>query len=221
MKFDWDHLPSVDASRVRLRPFHPNDCDQLYAIYSDPEVMRYWGDAPMKTQAQAEAFLAEARQDLRTRKCVQWGIARRSDDLVVGTFALFAWDNTAGKCEIGFALGRPYWSQGYMHESLQAALWFCFNELSLRRIEADVDPRNRPCIRLLEKLGFKQEGFLRERWLAEGQTQDSLFYGLLKREWQDPGLSYCVTWPCRSARFYLYHFRLRRWAAAIVGVLAQ
>ena len=74
MKFDWDHLPSVDASRVRLRPFHPNDCDRLYAIYSDPEVMRYWGDAPMKTRAQAEAFLAEARQDLRTRKCVQWGM---------------------------------------------------------------------------------------------------------------------------------------------------
>jgi RimJ/RimL family protein N-acetyltransferase len=61
---------------------------------------------------------------------------------------------------------------------------YSFNELNLHRLEADVDPRNAASIRTLEKLGFRQEGYLRERWLVGGGIQDSLFYGLLRSEWQ-------------------------------------
>ena len=60
---------------------------------------------------------------------------------------------------------------------------FAFEELGLRRIEADVDPRNEASIRLLERLGFQREGYLRERWLVDQEINDTVFYGLLRREW--------------------------------------
>jgi RimJ/RimL family protein N-acetyltransferase len=70
-----------------------------------------------------------------------------------------------------------------MGEALQTLLTYAFEVLELRRLEADVDPRNAASIRTLERLGFKREGFLRERWHVDGEIQDALFYGLLKREW--------------------------------------
>jgi [ribosomal protein S5]-alanine N-acetyltransferase len=39
-------------------------------------------------------------------------------------------------------------------------------------------------VRMLERLGFRQEGFLRERWIVSGEVSDSALYGLLRREWQ-------------------------------------
>ena len=64
---------------------------------------------------------------------------------------------------------------------------FAFRDLGLRRLEADVDPRNAASIRSLERLAFRREGYLRERWCVGGEVQDAIFYGLLRREWEARG----------------------------------
>jgi RimJ/RimL family protein N-acetyltransferase len=71
-----------------------------------------------------------------------------------------------------------------MRSALERLLDFAFHELGLRRIEADVDPNNARSIATLERLGFRREGYLRERWFVGGEVQDALFYGLLRREWE-------------------------------------
>jgi RimJ/RimL family protein N-acetyltransferase len=71
-----------------------------------------------------------------------------------------------------------------MSEALIALLDFAFGTLALRRLEADVDPRNANSLRILGKLGFQREGLLRERWNVAGEIQDTAFYGLLAKEWQ-------------------------------------
>ena len=71
-----------------------------------------------------------------------------------------------------------------MQEALTALVRFAFGELKLRRIEADVDPRNAASLKSLDRLGFKQEGLLRERWNVAGEIQDTLFFGLLAHEWR-------------------------------------
>jgi [ribosomal protein S5]-alanine N-acetyltransferase len=221
---DWQRIPTINAARVALRSITDNDLDSLYEIYSDPEVMRYWGSSPMKDRQEARDFLAEVHEDLRLRRCIQWGIAQRSDNRIIGTVAFFYLDFVAQKGEIGFALGCAHWGKGYMREALQAALGYAFNEMALRRIEADVDPRNLPSIRLLERLGFRQEGYLRERWLAADETQDSLFYGLLKKEWNSDDARYEVIAPpsllvaTNSLRARLVSSRLGRWAAVILHI---
>ena len=58
-----------------------------------------------------------------------------------------------------------------------------FIELSLNRVEADIDPRNAASAKTLERLGFVKEGFLRERWVVDGEVSDSGIYGLLRRDW--------------------------------------
>ena len=226
MKIDWNNIPTINAKRVSLRQFTADDAAAVYRIYADPEVMRYWGGSPMADQHEANAFLAGVREDLQRRQCIQWGIALRSNNRVIGTIVFFRLDAFAHKAEIGFALGRNYWGMGYMQETLQVALGYAFNELDFRRIEADVDPRNLRSLRLLEGVGFRKEGYLRERWLAAGETQDSLFYGLLKKEWNGTGAGYEVAEASRGAKYSatsvrarIVNSRLGRWAAVAFSLL--
>ena len=71
-----------------------------------------------------------------------------------------------------------------MREALTALIDHAFGPMKLRRLEADVDPRNVNSMRILGKLGFSQEGLLRERWNVNGEIQDTAFLGLLAREWR-------------------------------------
>ena len=59
-----------------------------------------------------------------------------------------------------------------------------FDTLGLRRIEADIDPRNTSSCKLVERMGFVREGLLRDRWCVAGEVSDSALYGLLALEWR-------------------------------------
>jgi len=82
-----------------------------------------------------------------------------------------------------------------MQETLKAVLAYAFEELNFHRIEADVDPRNAASVKTLERLGFQREGYLRERWQVNGEIQDSLFYGLIRPDWETAPPRYGQTKP--------------------------
>ncbi len=178
-----DTLPTLTASRLALRWLEDRDAEALFEIFSDTQVMRYWSSPPWSGMAEAVEMVESVRRYFAKGSLYQWGVARLSDDVVIGTCTLAEVDVQNRRAEIGFALRQDHWGQGYMTEALRRLLGFSFEELKLHRIEADVDPRNEASIRLLEKLGFQREGYLRERWLVGDEICDTVFYGLLKSEW--------------------------------------
>jgi ribosomal-protein-alanine N-acetyltransferase len=163
------------------------DIDALYTIFSNVEVMRYWSTPAIPDRNAAAAILREVHDGFQKRTVLKWGIARRTDDALLGTVTLYNLDLDHRRAEMGYALDRAHWGRGYMQEALHALLEFSFNVLDLHRIEADVDPRNAASIRTLERLGFQREGYLRERWQVNGEIQDALFYGLLRSDWETLG----------------------------------
>ncbi len=179
----WDSLPIIDGPRIRLRRVTDDDVDALYRIFSNPEVMRYWSTTPFKDRTAATKLLEEINDGFRRRAMMKWGVARKSDDQVIGTTTLFNLDFNNRRCEVGYGLDRAEWGKGYMNEALNALLEYAFKTLNLHRIEADVDPRNTGSIKTVQRLGFQQEGYLRERWQVGGEIQDALFFGLLRPEW--------------------------------------
>jgi ribosomal-protein-alanine N-acetyltransferase len=181
---DWELLPTINTRRLSLRWISEDDVDAFYAIYSNPEVMRYWSTPPLANRAAASRLVSEIHDGFERRELLKWGIALRTDDTLIGSVTLFHPDFTHRRAEIGYALGRAQWGNGYMQEALQAVFIYAFEVLDLHRIEADVDPRNAASIRTLERLGFQREGYLRERWQVNGEIQDALFYGLLRRDWE-------------------------------------
>jgi ribosomal-protein-alanine N-acetyltransferase len=182
---DATSLPTLLTPRLALRWLTAADVPALYEVFSDPAVTRYWSSPPLRDLAATEALLAEIHEAFARRTLFQWGIARRSDDLVVGTCTLAALTPAHRRAELGFALGQRHWGQGYIAEALPALVGFAFGELGLYRLEADVDPRNQASIRALERLGFREEGYLRGRYHLQGEIQDALMYGLLRPDWDD------------------------------------
>lgn len=182
-------LPKIETERLRLRWIEESDLEQLYSIFSDPQVMRYWSTPPLQSLDQARDLLEEIQASNRAGTILKWGVALKPDDKLIGTVTLFHLDRSNGRGEIGYAQARAYWGNGYINEALHALLKHCFEKLDLRRLEADVDPRNEPSIKTLERLGFQREGFLRERWHVDGEIQDALFYGLLRRDWMRADLT--------------------------------
>ena len=145
--------------------------------------MRYWSSAAWTDEADGVEMLERVRRCFADGSLYQWGVARHSDKTIIGTCTLAHVDAQNRRAEIGFVLRRDQWGQGYMSEATHRLLRFAFEELQLHRLEADVDPRNEASIRLLERLGFQREGYLRERWFVGQEVSDTVFYGLLRSEW--------------------------------------
>ena len=177
--------PTLTGSRVQLRPLRASDADDLFAVHSDPRVMRYWSHAPWTDREQAVARIAQLAHDRANAEFYTWANTL-ADDRLIGTVSLFAVNRNQRRGEIGYALAASAWGHGYATEGLSLAIAHAFGTIGLERLEADIDPRNDASARALERLGFVKEGFLRERWIVSGVASDSALYGLLRREWKRP-----------------------------------
>ena len=173
----------LHTPRLRLRPLIPGDAEAVFAVFSDPEVMRYWSWSAWTSVDAAHALIRDDREAMAAGKHLRLGLEVRGTPGVIGMCTLFSLMVQCRRAEIGYALARAQWGRGYMHEALTALLAYAFGELDLNRLEADIDPRNAASARSLERLGFVREGFMRERWIVGDEVADTVFYGLLRREW--------------------------------------
>jgi ribosomal-protein-alanine N-acetyltransferase len=175
-------LPTIDAGPVRLRAIEREDAVDLHRLFGDPGVTRQMSLPRLRSLAEAEAMVADIERLFRAHALYQWAVVE-ADDRLVGTATLASLDAAQRRAEIGFALVPGRRGRGVMTLATEALLDFAFGTMRLRRIEADVDPDNESSIRLLERLGFRREGLLRERWLVEGEPRDAVLMGLLAADW--------------------------------------
>lgn len=174
----------ISTERLTLRPLAPSDAVALFAIHADPEFMRYWSSPPWQTMDQADALIDRDLTEMAQGTQIRLGVFLRDQQLLIGTCTLFKIDQQCRRAEVGYGIAPQFWRKGFMAEAVSALLEFGFTEMNLNRVEADIDPRNTASGKSLEKLGFLQEGFLRERWIVGEEISDSAIYGLLRKDWQ-------------------------------------
>ena len=179
-----DRLPTLTSERLRLRWLDEDDAPAIFEIFSHPEIVRYWSTPAYADLAEALAQIAKAHRLFHDHEMYEWGVALKETRAVIGTCTLVGLDAQNRRAEVGFALSRGHWGKGYMREALARLLAFAFDDLGLHRLEADVDPRNVASLRLLEHFGFQREGYLKERWIVGDEISDTVFLGLLEREWR-------------------------------------
>ena len=176
--------PELSSPRLHLREVRDDDAAALFAIHSDARVMRYWSYPAWTELAQAEQKIADIQRQRRELDMLVWAIADADTDLLIGSSAIFYMDLTQARAEIGYSLHPDWQGRGLASEALQLVLGYAFTELGLRRLEADIDPRNLPSCHLVERFGFVREGLLRERWHVNGEICDSAIYGLLRQDFK-------------------------------------
>jgi RimJ/RimL family protein N-acetyltransferase len=175
-------LAQLEGSAVRLRPLQARDAEALFEAYRDQVVLRYWLSATHERVEDTMRLIEDDARAVASGDALVWGVALRESDHVVGRLTLNV-DRPQRRGTIGFLLARVYWGRGLAAEAQRLVLDYSFGPLGLRRIEAYADPRNTSSLRSLERLGFRREGVMRERWLVAGEARDDVLLGLLSREW--------------------------------------
>lgn len=172
-----------------LRAITAEDADALFRIFGDPVLTRFWGHPALPDEAAADRLVAEIQAGAASGELLQWGIELDEASGLIGTCTLAAVDRTHRRAELGAALAPEVHGRGFAEEAARAVIRFGFEELDLHRITADVDPRNEAALVLARRLGFREEGRLREHHLQHGEWQDGVLFGLLASEFEpDPSV---------------------------------
>jgi ribosomal-protein-alanine N-acetyltransferase len=178
----FDSFPRLSTARLELRPITQADAEALFAIYADPETMRYWSHLPYTSIDQARALIDRILTSYSAKNGIEWAITERGSDQLIGKCCYHRVLKDHFRAEVGYVLARDRWGQGILREALLSVLDLGFSAMGLHSVEAQLDPRNERSANALEKVGFKKEGHLRESFFLDGKFSDTAIYSLLKRE---------------------------------------
>ncbi|MGY8827169.1 MAG: GNAT family N-acetyltransferase [Candidatus Latescibacterota bacterium] len=184
----FDLFPRIETPRLLLRKMRAKDVDALYALFSDPQVSRYYDLATFQSRDEAKQLIESFLQRYARRIGLRWAIAHKdTPDQLIGTCGYNIWFQEAHRAVLGYDLLPAHWRQGIMGEALSAVLDLGFSSMQLHRVEALTFPENIASRRLLDRLGFGEEGVLRDYQYLHGRYQSMAIYALLAQE--RPGCS--------------------------------
>lgn len=170
-------LPIV-TERLVLRRYTYDDIPDVLEFVSHPSV----GKATPEIEATESGVrkyidLQNSYQPFERGKCFDLAIERKQDGKVIGLLSLVCREHQQG--EIGWALGVVYRGQGYATEAARALMAYGFTSLGLHRIHAGTDSGNPDSWQVMERLGMRREGYLREAAFEDGKRVDVVIYGML------------------------------------------
>ncbi|MFJ3956895.1 GNAT family N-acetyltransferase [Arthrobacter sp. NPDC090010] len=176
--------PTLETASLRLRPFAEADAEDLFALQSDADVLRYWDSPPWTDRTSVTRFMDGCRRMSEEGSGARVVIERISDHSFVGWCTFNSWNPEFRSASLGYCLNQSSWGRGYATEAARALLRWAFATLDLNRVQSETDTGNWASARVLEKLGFVLEGTLREDCIVNGDVSDSWVYGLLRRDWK-------------------------------------
>jgi len=141
--------------RLTLRETSPLDGNMFYQLNSDPDVIKYTGDAPFDSVADASQFLADYDQ-FRKYNRGRWAIVERSTKEVLGWCGL-KYHADSRETDLGFRLHQKYWNKGYATEASHLALQYGFRRLCLDTVITRAVKENTASLRVIDKLGYEYE----------------------------------------------------------------
>jgi [ribosomal protein S5]-alanine N-acetyltransferase len=177
--------PELTTERLRLRPFLITDADAVSVLAGDQEIARNTLNIPYPyDRGHAEEWIASHIGQFQRREAVTYAVTRADDGALVGAVGLIL-DPDNDSAELGYWIGRDHWGSGYATEAARAVVAWAFRALELHRIHASHFPRNPASGRVLDKIGMRHEGRLREHVKKWGEYLDLERYGLLRKELDD------------------------------------
>lgn len=176
------------TERLILREIKDSDWPDVLAYQSHPLYLRYYdwtGRTPEAVQEFVQMFLAQQQEQPRTK--FQLAITLKSSPQLIGNCGVRLKSSSAFEGEIGYELSPEHWGHGYATEAARAIVAFGFTQLKLHRLRSRCIAENVGSARVLQKLGMRQEGRLRENEFFKGRWWDTLLFGILEDEWRSLG----------------------------------
>jgi [ribosomal protein S5]-alanine N-acetyltransferase len=180
-------LPPIVGERIILRTPQMADYQAWVALREESrEFLTPWEPTWPTDDLTRSAFRQRIRryaEDLRTDQAYPFFLFRKDDNALVGGLALANIRRGVAQAgSLGYWVGARYVRQGYMTAAVRALLPAAFDLLRLHRVEAACIPTNIASVRLLERTGFRREGYARAYLCINGIWQDHLLYARLRTD---------------------------------------
>ena len=175
----------LETERLLLRDFVKDDWQRVLEYQTNPLYLRYnhWTErTPEAVQDFVGWFLDHQVQTPRIK--YQLAVVLKSNNLLIGNCGVRMDKADALEADIGYELDPKYWNHGYATEAAHAIVDLGFKNFGIHRIWADCVVDNTGSAHVLEKLGMKLEGRLREKDYFKGRYWDALIYAIMKQEWK-------------------------------------
>ena len=176
----------LNTSRLSLREYIHSDWQAVLAYQSNPEYLEFnpWHQRkPTDVQKFVKMFVGWQQELPRVK--FQLAIVLPDQNQLIGSCGVRKKQPNTHQAELGYEIAPLYWGQGYATEAAQKMLDFGFEHLELHRVWASCLAENKASARVLERLGMKQEGCIRQNRWMKGRYWDTLIYGILKHEWAE------------------------------------
>lgn len=177
-------FPILETPRLLLRGIYLLDTPSVRHNLCDPHTVQYSDSSEVPNLEEVGKIIEIWQEHFQLQQGIRWGITRKGEDTIIGSCGYKNWIKKHYRAEIGYEISREYRQQGLMTEALHAVLRFGFEIMALNRIQATVISNNLPSVKLLSKLGFFEEGMLREHEFHREQSADLRLFSLLRREFR-------------------------------------
>lgn len=173
----------LSGERVVLRSIEREDVDRLWALLEDLEVAHRASNSPpipwskARWEAEVEGWVEEP-DDTTVRFVIEVG------GEVIGECQLSSIDHYRELCNLGITLGRPYWGQGYGQDSVRTLVGYAFQYLNMRKVCLEVLADDERAVGAYKKVGFVEEGRLRQQAWFDGAYCDALVMAVFRDEWK-------------------------------------
>ncbi|MFJ7666318.1 GNAT family N-acetyltransferase [Lysinibacillus sp. NPDC097195] len=174
-------FPILETDRLILREITADDVGDVFRCFSNDYVTQYYGLTSFTTEQQAQKLVESFSKSFQEKRGMRWGIERKDVKGLIGTIGFNAWSPNHKRAEIGYELHPDYWRKGYAKEAITEVLSFGFSNLALHRIGAIVFIDNEGSNQLLRKLGFQEEGILKDYMYQQGKAYDTYVYALFNK----------------------------------------
>ena len=175
-------VPVLETKRLVLRQIEESDAEGLHGAFGNAETMRFWDFPTCRNVAETAAHIQQSRA-VDPRWHGMWAILARAGGFA-GMINYHRRETWNQRLELGVILTPQYMRQGLMSEAMRSVLLCCFSKMETHRVEATIAPEDFGSRVFLTKLGFIQEGLLRDWRCVNGQFRSVLMFSLLKNEWE-------------------------------------
>lgn len=177
---------ALENDRVLLRPLAFTDEFELQIIANDEDLWVY-GLTDLSQPGELERYIRNAIAARDEGTCAVWTIIDKRTNSIAGCTRLaeISWKDERG--QIGWTwIGKQFQGSGLNKAMKHLILKYGFEELNLNRIELKADERNVQSRKAIKSIGAIEEGILRQHLkLHNGYLRNSVFYSILRSEWQE------------------------------------
>ena len=181
---DHQGTKKLETDRLILRRFEINDAEDMYKnVTSDSAVNKFLTWKLHESITETVALISEWNERYRSNERYCWAIVLKEIGEVIGTIAVPTIKKRTETVEVTYCIGSNWWGQGIVVEALHAVIDYLFDIVKVNRIEAGFDVNNPNSGRVMEKVGMKKEGILRQGGCNNQGLFDIVFYAILRKEW--------------------------------------